>query len=416
MPPQDPGAAAPTPAAPGNANALATSGPFAIAKILDLTWTDDHRLLLDNDKDWSSAGVRFPEPPFTYGKPGSPTSRSFAGTLRLTVTLEMWPYEAPTTACALAGTCFGLSFATNVYLKGGKQPVVLESSTAVDSAVKAMAGDLELSITPDGGALLQADHAWRLLVYSTVGTPTDRPNREAGFTSKHMECAVRRVSAAGTGLDEHAVVLGLMGLIKAYTLQPNAVVQQADPGAAHPTYFNDFGGAWRIDSWVQYMAECQAICRWVVAMCRMVGLTNSKVVVCWADPREGANGPAHEGEVDGPGSGGLNGVTRQVNGETQAAALTDGWVVAGASYGVDQACLVCSANSDKRYYGGGVGGAYYASAEHVLLAFFCLVWVAPDPAAPPGVTKWIIREVVRTFRNAAGNVVPFRTPDGRTIP
>jgi hypothetical protein len=427
------------PAAPGNTNTVTVPlRTFNEVKTVSLAFVGDHQLLKDNepvkDRDWANTGSRFPKPEFTYGKKSAPASGTKDAYLVVEVELEVWPYEAPQMDCTIKGAAtWGQTFVTKLPLKGGKQKVILHSEEKLPDKVTKLSGDIDWTVDNGADGMMKADHAWGHDVYLTVATPVDlTTTKEAGITEKRMSTAVDLVGAAGS-LDPHAIVGKLMERVPGYTIHPPPKVP--DPSGAteadgtpklvddpngppryfhHPDYWNDVGGAWPIAGYFRYSAECQAICRFVMAAIRQVGCPGTaEVVVVWADPDVDDGNTIFEAPL---GSGGLGGhSTRTVSGVTWYAALVDHYPEEGKEYETEdenarnylglnnfEACLRFEHNGVKKYYGGGAG--VYDSPQQVILAFYALCWMSRRNVG--GKEGGRVEKVVKRWRGTQGQLLP----------
>lgn len=403
------------PAAPGNTNKVTVPvRTFNEVKAVSLAFVGDHAVINDNAADWTKNGNSIAKPEFTYGKPSAPVSRTKDSHLAVKVELEVWPYEAPQMQCTIKGVAtWGQSFETKFPLKGGKQTVVVESAEKLPDKVTKLAGDIEWAVDNGADGPMKADHSWGHAVYLTISTPIDlTTTREAGITSKRMGAAVDLGSRAGS-MDPHAIVGWLMSQVPGYTLQPNPAVPAA---FSHPTYFNTVGGAWPLADWLQYLAECQAICRFVSAVIKQIGCPGAaEVIVVWADPDVDDGKTALEASWES-GGGLANKPTRLIRGDPCNATLVDRHVEEGVEFPIDkesdanyvgcnnfEACLRFEHGGVKKYYGGGAG--VYKSAQEVLTAFHALVWISVR-ANMQGQRFARVAQIVKRWRDGSGNLIP----------
>jgi hypothetical protein len=399
------------PAAPGNTNttALAT-GTWTAVEIQTLTFVGHHGLINDNDRDWGPGGYPLPDPLYTKGTVPAPVSITAGSALTVQMTVVVSPADAPELPCEIVGAASGWTqswHASGVSLRGGTNTVKLDSGEATGTSVRRLDGDMVFGFNNGKDPAFSIKVAG-VEVCLTAGTPTDRPTWEKGLTRRHMERAVARVAATGAD-DPHAIVAALMKLVPGYTLIANPNVP---PEFRHPYYMdNGIGGAWPIDAYLQYRAECQAICRWVLAMAMQVGLAGTgECRIVWCDPDD----PSTPQDDPLAGGHGLHDKTRSVGSEAQRASLLDSHVEVGGSYNVTdgnaadyvgtnkfECCLRYERDATVRYFGGGAG-TYKGPAE-VLYAFHSLAWIAPDPKDPRN--RIVVREVVRRWRGPDGNVL-----------
>jgi hypothetical protein len=408
-------ASTPLPAAPGNTNTTAlASGTWTAIAVTSLKVVGHHGLMLDNDTDDTGAGLPMPDPTWqgnnTKAQPVSLTAGA-ALTVELAVTVS--PPDAPALACDVAGAPTGWTqtwTATGLTLQGGANTLKLDSGETTGASVREVDGDLVFTFDNHKDAPFRVKVP-SACIFLTVGAPVDlNDTYEQGITVRHVRRAVRAVAATGAN-DVHGIAQGLMALVPHYTLLP-ASEASVPKRFHHPDFIsNGLGGAWCLLDFLKYGAECQAICRMVRAILFMAGLAaNASLRVVWADPDEGATGPAHDDPWEG--SHGLD-KTRTVDGEAQWAALSDTYVEQGVQYtdtgrntrvkfaGLNhfECCLRVEAGADIYYYGGGAGR--YANAAEVILCFSCLVWVA----RVDGDTV-VVREVVRRWRDASDTLLP----------
>jgi hypothetical protein len=270
------------PAAPGNTNnVVVPTRAFNEVKTVSLEFIGDHQLLKNNAADWTNTGSVVAKPEFSYGKKSAPMSRTKKKRLCVQVAFEVWPYDAPQIQCSIKGTAsFGaLFFDTSFPLKGGLQTVILESAGDLPDKITKLSGDIAWTVDNGVDGPMKADLSWGHDLYVTFDTPVDLVGTsEAGITEKRLKTSVELIARAGSN-DPHAIVASLMGLVPGYVLIRNGAVPSQ---FNHPTYFNSSGGAWPIAEYLSYMAECQAICRFVHATIKQIGCPGvaSIVVVC----------------------------------------------------------------------------------------------------------------------------------------
>jgi len=384
---------------------------FVEVKVVKLVIHSDHHVIKDNETGWSNSGSLYAKPEFTYGKRSAPASHTKGQYLSTSIDFEVWPPEAPQLDCVIEGTTkWGVTLKGSAKLKGGTQTVSMAAQ--LPDSVKKLAGDIRFTVDNGVDGVQAADASWGHSIYLTFDTPVDRVGTdEAGITDKRMSTAVRLVSNTGWD-DPHGIVDGLMGLVPGYTLTKNPSVP-AHWG--HPEYFNSGGGAWALAEYLDKRAECQAICRFVMAVLKHVGCPGEgKVVVVWSDPDIDDGRTAQV--ADWP-AGGLNGKTKIVNGVEWNAYLLDRHAVAGQVFQTKdpdvpnymgcnnfEACLLFEHGGEKKYYGGGAG--VYASPEQVVTAFHSLCWVSnfQDPDSRRPMVK--IEDVVRRWRGADSGIIP----------
>lgn len=266
---------------------------------------------------------------------------------------------------------------------------------------------------------------------------------EDGITEKRMSAAVAltdkmskqavKIEDPDTKLpmdrdDPHVIAHILIASVPGYTLHT-----ASDPPVAaafnHPTYFNSGPGmantgAWPIAQFPEEKAECQAIVRYVRGMLLQIGCPGeAKLVVVYAHPDVDNGATALEDSIFPPDPdaskyrlidgrmlvfGGLNrNAARTVvkNGVAvhQQLSLADSPVEVGDLIAPNtvvncyEACLKFTSGGKTRYYGGGVPGAVFKSAQEVIGVFHALVWTGPAPDAAGNEVRRV-EEIVHKYQ------------------
>jgi hypothetical protein len=401
-----------------NTIALATV-PISLIKIVRLTFTTDHAVMLSHDTDWVDFGIVANKPEWSTGSPSAAVSHSKDKLIGISADFEVVPSNADPVSCAITGlAAFGsLTFTGSAIFQGGTVRAKATTSPIKlkPDSVELYHGDVRWVIGPDtgpeaGGAGWSAGSSEGHTIYVTMDTPAAVPSPEDGVTRKRMDAAVQLVKGIGTE-DPHGIVQGLMDMVPGYTLIPNPEVPEE---FKHPSYFNGgFGGAWPICDFSRFKAQCQAIVRWVRAVIKTVGCPGTAdLVTIWADPLID-NGQTTQMALNDPDQG-LDS-TAMVHGRPCAAVLVDRYPVEGQVYDVEEktdryigvnryeACLRFTQGGKTKFYGGGAGT--YDSADEVLMAFYALAWMTPAGTNANGKHIAMVVEVVRRWRDAQGNLL-----------
>ncbi len=384
-------------------------------QLTKLTYRTDHHLMTDNHIDWLNTGSLFAKPEWTLGDGCNPVSHSKSQPMAVDLEFTVEPANADETIADVIGNAplvQGLSnhlyytfAATNKKFKGGTVTVTATLRTTPPDLVEILSGDITWSVKTRDDGPFDAGSSTLHTIYFTMNTPVSAPGREAGITQRRMRRSVTLVGQAPPD-DPHAIAKYLQNQFKGYTLTPNPNVPAK---FHHPRYFADTGegevesgaGAWPACDFLDETAECQAIIRFVRAAMMQVGCPGEKaVVVVWADPNNHAK--VMEGNWDG-GAGGLDGVTKMVNGTKWHATLADSDVEEGDVLEPDshvglnnfEACLKLTYGGKTMYYGGGAGD--YPTKEEVITIFSALCWVSFVHTAD-GQRKRRIEKIVKRYQ------------------
>jgi hypothetical protein len=406
------------PAAPGNLNTVVVpTRAFNEVKTVSLEFVGDHALLKDNVSDWANTGTVFPKPEFTFGKASAPVSRTRNKRLSVRVELEVWPYDAPMLDCTIKGTAaWGQTFETKFPLKGGKQPVILESTENLPDKITRLTGDIAWVVNNGVDGDIQATASWGHEVFVTMDTPmTDKQGSrpEDGVTLKRIRKAMEWVEPIGS-LKSHEILVGVRKrFARGYRLNHSKNVPDK---YHHPNYMDQpspVGGAWPMVDYMDDSGECQAQVRLQRAVLRELGVPGeAKIYVVWAEPRvqEGKMALEEDWEVDG--NAGLNERRQTLEGE-QHATLVDSPVIVGKIYppnhtempdgtvspGLNryEACLRFTADGETKYYGG--GAEVFKDKDALLNAptFWGLVWVEYQPGGTDEGDPFKVVEIVRKY-------------------
>jgi hypothetical protein len=412
------------PAAPGNLNTVVVpTRAFNEVKTVSLEFVGDHALLKDNVSDWANTGTVFPKPEFTFGKASAPVSRTRNKRLSVQVELEVWPYDAPMLDCTIKGTAsWGQTFETKFPLKGGKQPVILESAENLPDKITRLTGEIVWVVNNGVDGDIQSTASWGHEVFVTMDTPlTDKElaRPEDGVTLKRMRKAMGWVEPVGS-LKPHEILAGVRENFSGYRLNETKFMHDNHKDLHHPNYMDQpspLGGAWPMADYMGESGECQAQVRLQRAVLRELGVPGeAKVYVVWADPSSQRGGLAIEDDWESNPNAGCN-EERMVGFSQQYAALVDGAVTVGTIYppshmptpdgttspGLNryEACLRFTADGETKYYGGGAG--VYKDKDALLSAptFWGLIWVEEqgpyDPNDKDSERYYKVIEIVRKY-------------------
>jgi len=281
------------------------------AKTLEVAFTTDHKVLLNNETDLtcrtSPDPISNPHPPvlypgscWTFAKRAHPVSHTGGQVLAGWALLEVNPPDAEEDF-ELHGEIDGAKLddgsVGKIELQGsggrtapGRALVTFVSTRPLPKPVQEIGGDIRWKIViPRRDALtLETGASWGHRIFVTLGFPESRKgNREAndrGITTKRMEESVKLVADTGTR-EPHAIARALhKKLAFKYALIRDKAI--SDPSVDHPRYFNvDRGGAWDLLNYIRSYGECQAEARAILAVMKQVGCPGrGRDVYVYADP------------------------------------------------------------------------------------------------------------------------------------
>jgi hypothetical protein len=372
--------------------------PILSIELVSVEFTSDHALLKNQTGDWTNTGNLYPKPHWVNGRATqSPISHSMDHPVKARVKVRVKPKNACVESGSLRGHGpDGLAFTMRGISYGPGEPV-FEVSSKGKLPIGVQQMDLDIDWTFQAKSTTGSGTSQNTC-FVTIDTPVNEGKPEDGVTFRRMSAAVQRVGDSGS-IDPHEIVASLMGLLPYYTLQRSPSVPAE---FKHPTYFNSVGGAWPIQDYLTYYAECQAIVRFVRGILKQVGCPGeAKPVVVWADPDVSGGATALEQELEK--GGGLNGKRKKVGSKTWYAALADrdpvavGRVFTPANMGMNnfEACLRFTHGGVTKYYGGGAGA--FDSPQEVIKAFQALVWLSVEYDSS-GNANYRIEEIVQRYR------------------
>lgn len=379
------------PAAPGNANQMSVpTRVFDDVKIVSVEFNNDHHMMKDNSSGWSNGGSLYAKPEFVAGKTSAPVSYTRNQYLGVTATFKIMPETAAAFKCRVTSSTPWMKGEWEATLKGGT--CAMSFSWQLPDVFQTLRGDIEFMVDNgvDGPRIVGSSMGH--VIHVTMDTPISLAHTdEEGVTERRLRAAMELVGAAASD-DLRSIASSVMATVKQYTLTKDPSLSQF----AHPRYRNASGGAWPIAQYADKSAECQAICRFARAVMAQVGCPGSyDVYVVWAEPTKDGGKTAVEAPIDGP--CGLI-AWNEANPHPQGwqARLADRPCVEGGVYAMDgtdptyigfnsfEACLrvgyIDSNNGAQKYvyYGGGIPGVVFKSAQEVLPAFYALCWVSHD--------------------------------------
>lgn len=364
-------------------------------RLVSLEYKTDHRLIKDEESDWTNTGNLYPTP---HWKEGMDEAHPITHNMDEKVELKLVFEAGPDGACAESGDILGIGpdgiqFKSPATFAPGTLSLRLKSDRKLPREVTDYYLFIDWSVKTPPASYSGTTGGW---CYLTMDDPKDKRQIEDGVTRKRVAKAVTLVREAES-LHPHTIVGYLMDLFPFYTLEREALVPNE---LKHPSFFNTKGGAWHMADYLDISGECQAIVRFVRGVLHQVGCPGeAETMVVWADPdiERGAR------VLQRPGTPiTLHRHKKQVNGIWWRPGLADRDPVSvGSKFTTDEmginmyeACLRFTHGGETKYYGGGAG--VYDSHDEVIGAFYALVWYSLDYQ---GNTMYFhIREIVRRYR------------------
>jgi hypothetical protein len=318
-----------------------------------------------------------------------------------TITFGFQPADGPKRYMSIAGVSpvLDLPMVGYEYLGSG-----LVSSTTLASVegqpLSGQIGRIQASITWEINPPYQCPvwpcGATQLTFWFTMGTPQELAGtNERGLTYNRMELALRLVKEAGSQ-DPHEIMKSLNARFPSF--EPVANPALAKYG--HPAFNTGMYGAWGIAADIGASGECQAICRFILAVFKAAGCSgNVKRTWVYADPSIGGGKTALVTD-DLSVVAQLPNRTIDVSGQACKLALLGHPATVGDSLGVPnhfEACLHLDHGGTKLYYPGGAGGKAWATPEDVMNNTFRTFVAYSAVKQAGGVETYIVQKVLATY-------------------
>jgi hypothetical protein len=444
-------------------------------RVKRLTFLTDHRMLTDirpEDDNWEAGGRRYAEMnggAHWDAESGQsfPASVTKGTDIVIGIELEINSADVDPVDCKIVGTCRGTSD-----LSAADASLVFEASFVLGTSAPSsltLTGKKPLANevfecpswfidwkTEVAGRVFDSGTSGPHHLYVTYDTPIPAgaplvspfgpvpPLLEDGITEKRMQAAVSLTEERWRGAineidketgkpydrnDPHTLVRFLMTWVDGYTLATadfNKVPQKYD----HPRYLLDTtpGHVHRISAWPVYqfhkfLAECQAIVRFVRGVLMQIGCPGLvEFVVVYARSDQAAGAIALEDSVIPPdpdpskyrpktgtnrrlvrgllrdfdhSQEGLQSLTDKVVFPPGDKYPTGQVILAGDILNTYEACLKFTypvKDGKTRYYGGGVKRPA-ESAQMMLWCFKQLVWTVSSPSGDPGKPNSRVTEI-----------------------
>lgn len=334
---------------------------FASVSIASVTYRSDHGVLKEFEGGWNDGGTVISEPEWTPTAQ-HPISHTFGEKVKVRVTLNVTPKDAPVFSAYLRGDGPGdLDFRKRVRLRGGRQTVTLTSVAKLPESIQEY--DLRikwrytLRDTTQGPEIGET----ATTAFLTMGDPAT-PSRRTGITTKRMRQAIKAISGSSSQ-DPHAIAKHVIGKWNHFNLDV--------------AYWN----AWELgddktnpETGELVGADCQTIVRYTENVIGMAGVPGkAEFIVVWAKvkkPEKARANPVSDGHMGNP---------RQYhNDHFDDVDDRAGWI----AYLIDgnnrpnnyEAALRFTHGGQKLYYPGGVL-AVMENADEVLRVFGSMSWV-----------------------------------------